>query len=76
MPQRYELNEKDIDSVIRYLKIVDPDNATPERAIALLEDLQAGTHMLAHDNPELLEQLYRELEQPRAQHSNSSHSSN
>lgn len=35
-------------------------NATPEMAIALLEDLQAGFHKMAH-NPELLEKLYREL---------------
>jgi tryptophanyl-tRNA synthetase len=63
MAQRYELNEKDIDSVIRYLKLTDPENATPEKAIELLEELQAGAHMLAHDNPELLEQLNQELQQ-------------
>ena len=32
----YDINEKDIDSVIRFLKINDPQNATPERAIAFL----------------------------------------
>ena len=29
---RYEINEKDIDSVIRFLKRTDPENATPEMA--------------------------------------------
>lgn len=32
----YDINEKDIDGVIRFLKINDPKNATPERAIAFL----------------------------------------
>lgn len=63
MAESYELNEKDIDSVIRYLKIHEPENATRERAIALLEDLQAGVHMMAHNNPDLLEKLQKELEE-------------
>ncbi len=61
MTENYEPNEKDIKSVIRYLEIHDPENATRERAIALLEDLQAGVHSMAHNNPELLEQLQKEL---------------
>ncbi len=32
----YDINEKDIDGVIRFLKINDPKNASPERAIAFL----------------------------------------
>jgi hypothetical protein len=63
MAESYELNEKDINSVIRYLKIHEPENATRERAIALLEDLQAGVHMMAHNNPDLLEKLQKELEE-------------
>lgn len=58
---KYELNEKDIESVIRFLKIHDPANATPEKAIAMLEDLQAFVHTMSHENPELLEKLYAEL---------------
>lgn len=61
MSKEYELNEQDIESVIRYLKIYDPDNATPEKAIAMLEDLQSGIHMLRHSNPELLEKLYKDV---------------
>jgi hypothetical protein len=56
-----EINEKDIDTVVKFLKIHDPGNATPEKAIELLEDLQAGTHQLAHSNPELLEKLHEAL---------------
>lgn len=65
MAKGYELNEKDIDSVIRYLKIHDPKNATPEKALAMLEDLQAFFHNISHENPELLEKLYEELENKR-----------
>ena len=63
MAEGYELNEKDIESVVHYLKIHEPENATRERAIALLEDLQAGVHMMAHNNPELLAKLQKELDE-------------
>lgn len=61
MVGKYELNEKDINSVIRYLKIHDPQNATPEKAIEFLESLSSGVHELAHSNPELLEKLQEQL---------------
>lgn len=61
MTKEYEINEKDIDSVINYLKTVDPENATPEMAIDFLEQLQASVHMMAHENPELLEKIYADL---------------
>lgn len=61
MSKEYEINEKDIDSMIRYLKIHDPENATPEKAIEKLEELMTGVHTLSHTNPELLEKLYDEL---------------
>ncbi len=61
MANDYELNEQDIDSTIRYLKTIDPGNATPEMAIAFLEELQAGVHSLAHTKPELLEKIYKDL---------------
>lgn len=62
MTKAYEINEKDIDSTINYLKTVDPENATPEMAIAFLEQLQASVHMMAHDNPVLLKNVQRDLE--------------
>lgn len=65
MAKQYELNEKDIDSTIRFLKTIDPENATPEMAIAFLERLQASVHMMAHENPELLEKIYQDLKESR-----------
>ena len=61
MAKDYEINENDIDSVIRYLKVHDPDHATPEKAIAMLEDLQSFFHKISHENPELLKKLYDEF---------------
>ena len=62
----YELNEKDIDSVINYLKLTDPENATPEMAIAILEHMQATIHTLAHEDPDLLEKMYKEVKAKKA----------
>lgn len=61
----YQINEKDIDSVIRFLKITDPENATPEMAIALLEHLQASFHTMAHEDPKKLEEIYNELKKQK-----------
>lgn len=46
--QEYEMNQEDIDKVIAYLKTIDPENATPENAIAYLEKYQAKFHALGH----------------------------
>lgn len=62
----YQINEKDIDTVLGILKRTDPDNATPERAIELIESLQAGVHSIAEDNPEMLEKLLREIEKQKS----------
>ncbi len=61
----YELNEQDIDSVIRYLKVHDPKNATPEMAMALLEHMRAAFHTMAHDNPEMLDEIYQDLKKQK-----------
>ena len=62
---RYQINEKDIDSVIKVLKLIDPEHATPEMAIDLLEHMQATYHTMNHENPELLRELYEELKRQK-----------
>jgi hypothetical protein len=57
----YQLNEKDIDGVLRFLKATDPEHATPEMAIALLEHLKAHYHIKANFEPEAIEKEYKEL---------------
>lgn len=58
---KYQINEKDIDSVLNYLKIFDPENATPEMAIELLEYLQATFHTMSHEDPEKLKEMYEDF---------------
>jgi len=62
MEEPYKPDEKDIESTLRWLKINDPENATREQAIGLLQDLKAGFHSMAHSNPELLAKLKKELD--------------
>lgn len=62
----YEMNEEDIDKVICYLEIVDPENATPENAIAFLEYYQTLFHELGHQlTAEQMQKLYDEFAQKR-----------
>lgn len=61
MSSGYKINEKDIDTVLSILKRTDPENATSENAIDILESFQSGIHTLAHTNPELLKELQKEL---------------
>ena len=60
MTEGYQLNEKDIDSTLNFLRIFDPDNATPEKAIAFLEYMYVGAHMMQHADPKAVEELYKE----------------
>lgn len=65
MSNGYQINEKDIDGVLRFLKATDPENATPEMAIALLEYLAARLHNLAHTDLSKLEEIYKEFKQQK-----------
>lgn len=58
----YQVNEKDIDTVLKIMKKTNP-NATPEMAIDFLENTAAGIHQLSHSDPEKLEKIYDELQQ-------------
>ena len=65
MSTGYQINEKDIDTVLRYLKIHDPENATPEMAIAFLEFYKAKFHELAHTDLDKLEEVYKEFKEKK-----------
>ena len=62
---KYQINEKDIDSVLKFLKITDPENATPEVAIQLLEHLQATFHSMNHEDPNKLKEIYEDLKREK-----------
>jgi hypothetical protein len=53
--------QKDIEMVVNYLKIHQPENATPEYAAAILDFLQSNLHNLALNDPEQLITLYESL---------------
>lgn len=64
MPE-YEIDEKDIDSVINWLKINDPENANPEYAIEFIAELRKRVHENAQgeseqDLKQLLEQIKKQ----------------
>lgn len=67
---KYQLNEKDIDSVLNFLKLTDPEHATPEMAIALLEHMQAKFHMMNDQDPETLKKIYEDLQREIANKKN------
>jgi hypothetical protein len=58
----YKISDEDIEAALRYLKYNDPENATRDTAIALLEDLRSGFHRMAHDNPDKLLELQKEID--------------
>lgn len=62
MSNGYQINEKDIEGTIRFLKTIDPEKATPEMAIALLEHFKGAFHELAHTKPEKLEEILENLQ--------------
>jgi len=46
--EEYQIDESDIDKIIAYLKIVDPENATPENAISFLKHYAKRFHEMGH----------------------------
>ncbi len=61
----YEINEKDIEATIRFLKTIDSEHATPEMAITILEHYQAEFHLLGHADPEKLVEILNNLKKDR-----------
>lgn len=64
--EQFRISEKDIGVALRYLKYHDPENATRDRAIAMLKDLNSGFHRMAHDDPDRLLELQRKVEGQKA----------
>lgn len=67
MAKQYEITEKDIESMVNYLRIFHPENANREYAIEMLEYLKASYHRLALTNPDALHELYRAFEESKKQ---------
>ncbi len=65
MDERYEPTEKDIESVINYMRIFHPENASREYVVELLDFMKAGYHRLAFTDPDALDDLYEAFEKSR-----------
>ena len=61
MSLHYEPTEQDIEVALRWLKINDPDNATPEQAIEKVKAAIASAQMLGENNPQALEKLLKDV---------------
>jgi len=61
MTDEYEINEKDIETVLQFLKLTDPEHVTPDIAIALLEYMKSAFHKMALEDPEMLQKMYEKL---------------
>lgn len=56
----YEINEKDIDAILRILRVQNP-NAQREEAIEMLETLKSSFHNLQQVTPVKLNEIYQRM---------------
>ncbi|HUD07263.1 MAG TPA: hypothetical protein VMR34_05230 [Candidatus Saccharimonadales bacterium] len=56
----YELNDKDTQAMVRWLKIFHPENANEAFAKAMLISMQLNYRQMGWDDPDKLEDHYRE----------------
>lgn len=61
----YEINEKDIQGMVKYLEVFHPENANHEFAEEMLRYLKAASRRLAVSDPDALDKLYEEFQQSR-----------
>lgn len=61
----YEINEKDIQSMVKYLEVFHPENANHEFAEEMLRYLKAASRRLATSDPDTLDKLYEEFQRSR-----------
>ncbi|MDB5177675.1 MAG: hypothetical protein JWO61_58 [Candidatus Saccharibacteria bacterium] len=54
----YEINEKDIRGILKYLEVFHPENANHEFAEEMLRYLKAASRRLAFADPDALDELY------------------
>jgi len=57
----YEVNEKDIQGVLKYLELFHPENANHEFAEELLRYFKAASRRMALTDPDALDKLYEEF---------------
>ena len=63
--KKYEITEKDIETALKFLRATDPEHATPEMAIELLEHMHATFHTMSHEDPDTLAKMYEDLKKQK-----------
>lgn len=65
MHDEYHISEEDIQAVIRYLQIHDPENADRDYAIQLIESMQGFGNELARSDEALAEAIRKANEKKK-----------
>jgi hypothetical protein len=67
MADFYEINDKDIDGMLNYLRIFEPENATREYAAEFLKYLKLGARRTGRFNPDELPELLKAFKKSRSE---------
>ena len=63
----YKINEKDIATILRLLKIYRPEEASREKAIEILKSFKVSARKLADTNPEFTKLFLEALKEQKRQ---------
>jgi hypothetical protein len=66
MADFYDINDKDIDSMLNYLRIFEPENATPEYAAEFLKFLKLGYRRTGQLDPDELSKLLKDFKKSKS----------
>ncbi len=58
----FQISEEDVERMLRHLRLILPEHATPEKAIFLLEQQKVHTESLEKLHPEVIEQMLKDFE--------------
>ncbi|HUD06811.1 MAG TPA: hypothetical protein VMR34_02895 [Candidatus Saccharimonadales bacterium] len=59
----YEITKDDVEKMLRWLRLNLPDQATPEKAIFLLEQRKIHLEKLEELHPDIIEQMLLDFEE-------------
>lgn len=62
MSKEYEISEKDIAKVENYLRLNDPEHASRDMAIVILDHMHTMLDGLSFEDPELLEKVIQDIQ--------------
>lgn len=65
MADFYDINDKDIDGMLNYLRIFEPENATREYAVEFLKFLKLGYRRTGRFDPDELPELLKDFKKSR-----------